>query len=360
MDIAAIDCLIGILNRAFDLPVLRERELPCGNEQWEKILSLSAKQRVLPLVVSMFDVLPADRTATWTTAIEGRLVAEDLTDKQRLRLELIPRLAGLFRERGLDVMFLKGATLSLRYPAVELRFFGDLDFYLFGHAREGAEILAENGIASREYYHHHIHAVWEGVLLENHYDFVDLENHKSNRVLDEALKTMAERERVPFALPGAVMDNAYRMSPTMEAVFLMRHMSAHFASSETELRQFYDWILLVRDNSGQIDWWEVCRLYEASGMMHFASIVSWIIREKLSVEMELPIPMAAAEDGERVWKDICNPQSVNKFKRGSLRYYVREAQVLLRNRWKYKLVYPGESFVGLMLNMLKLKVKLGR
>ena len=360
MDSVPFDSLIGILNRAFGLPVLRERELPCGNEEWEKILSLSAKQRVLPLVVSMFDVLPADRTATWTTAIEGRLMAEKLADKQRLRLELVPRLAALFRERKLDVMFIKGATLSLRYPAVELRFFGDLDFYLFGHAQEGAEVLTANGISNREYYHHHNQAVWEGVLLENHYDFVDLENHKSNRVLDEALKAMAVRERRPFSLPGHTIGNAYRMSPTMEAVFLMRHMSAHFASGEMELRQLYDWILLVRDESGKIDWWEVCRLYEASGMMHFAGIVSWIIREKLSVDMDLPIPLAEEADAERVWADICKPHKVNKFKKGSFRYNWVEAQELLRNRWKYRLVYPGESFAGLMLNMLKLKLKFGR
>ena len=205
MNASPFDTLIGILNRAFDLPVLRERELPCGNEEWGKILSISTKQRVLPLVVSMFDKLPPDRTATWTTAIEGRLMAEKLAEDQRRRLALVPRLAGLFRERGLDVMFIKGATLSLRYPSLELRYFGDLDFYLFGRARDGAEALAENGIAGREYYHHHTQASWEGVLLENHYDFVDLENHKCNRVLDEALKGLAERERRPFALPGAKM-----------------------------------------------------------------------------------------------------------------------------------------------------------
>ena len=350
----AFDSLVGILNRAFELPALREKDLPCGNEEWEKILTLSARQRVLPLVVSMFDRLPQDRTATWTTAIEGRLMAEKLEEQQRHRLDLVPRLAGLFREQGMDVMFLKGATLSVRYPLPELRFFGDIDFYLFGEYSRGAELLAGHGIVSEACPHHHSHAFWEGVQLENHYDFLDLENHKSNRILDEALKGMAGRERVPFTLPGTSMDNAYRMSPTMEAV------SAHFASSEMELRQFYDWVLLVRDDGGKIDWWEVCRLYEASGMMRFASIVSWIVREKLCVDMDLPIPPASAEDGERVWKEICNPDCRNKFKRGSFRYNLREAQVLLHSRWKYKLVYPGESFAALALNILKLKLKLGR
>lgn len=354
------DSLVGLLNRAFGLPVLRERELPCGNEQWAEILSLSGRQRVLPLVVSLFDVLPADRTPTWTTSIEGRLKAEQLAEKQNLRLALVPRLAELFRERGLEVMFLKGATLSVRYPSLGLRFFGDIDFYLFGDYVRGKEVLAENGIASKECRHHHDHLLWEGVSLENHYDFLDLENHKCNRVLDDALKAMAIREREPFSLPGSTMDNAFRMSPSMEALYLMRHMSSHFAASEMELRQFYDWILLVRDDGGKINWWEVCRLYEASGMMHFASVVSWIIREKLSVDMALPIPPAKAKEGERVWKEICHPVFVNKHKKGSLRYYLREAQILFRNRWKYKLVYPGESFAAVALHLLKLRLKRSR
>ena len=357
---SALDALIGILNRAFSLPVLQEKELPCGNEEWERILSLSAQQRVLPLVVSMFNVLPPDRTATWTTAIEGRLMAEKLIEKQHLRLDLIPRLAGLFKERGLDVMFLKGATLSLRYPSVELRFFGDLDFYLFGHTKDATEVLAENGVESREYYHHHDQAVWEGVLLENHYDFLDLENHKSNHILDDALKSMADHDRRSFSLPGRPMDNAWRMSPTMEAIFLMRHMSGHFAASEMELRQLYDWILLVRDDGGDIDWKEVARLFEASGMMDFARIVVWIIREKLSVELPCPLLPTSGPMAERVWADMFSRRNQDKYRKGSLRYFIREAQVLLQNRWKYRLVYPGESFVGMAFHMLKLKLRLGR
>ena len=330
---SALDALIGILNRAFSLPVLQEKELPCGNEEWERILSLSAQQRVLPLVVSMFDVLPPDRTATWTTASEGRLMAEKLIEKQRLRLDLIPRLAGLFKERGLDVMFLKGATLSLRYPSVELRFFGDLDFYLFGHTKDATEVLAENGVES---------------------------NHKSNYILDDALKSMADHDRRSFSLPGRPMDNAWRMSPTMEAIFLMRHMSGHFAASEMELRQLYDWILLVRDDGGDIDWKEVARLFEASGMMDFARIVVWIIREKLSVELPCPLLPTSGPMAERVWADMFSRRNQDKYRKGSLRYFIREAQVLLQNRWKYRLVYPGESFIGMAFHMLKLKLRLGR
>ena len=94
-------------------------------------------------------------------------------------------------------------------------------------------------------------------------------------------------------------------------------------------------------------------------MMRFAGIVSWIIREKLSVDLELPIPPDETPVRERVWAALCDPDDANKYKRGSFRYNLREAQLLLRNRWKYKLVYPGESFPALVFNMLRIKLKLG-
>jgi hypothetical protein len=94
-------------------------------------------------------------------------------------------------------------------------------------------------------------------------------------------------------------------------------------------------------------------------MMRFAGIVSWIIREKLSVDLELPIPPDETPVRERVWAALCNPDDANKYKKSSFRYYLREAQVLLRNRGKYKLVYPGESFPALVFNMLRIKLKLG-
>ena len=356
-----LDSLVGVLNRAFGLPVVREAELPADDAAWAAVLKLSIKQRVLPLVVSWMDTLPEEQIPTGREVIRAYLVSGHTREDVRHRFDVLESLAKLLGEGGLELMLLKGATLSVRYPAPDLRFFGDIDFYLFGESARGVELLAAKGVVSEDYYHHHTQATLDGVLLENHYDFVDLENHKSNRVLNDALKAMAPVGRIPFKIPGKEpRTNVYRMSPTMEALFLMRHMSAHFAASETELRQLYDWALLLRDDADKIDWQEVTRLYEASGMMHFARIVCWIIREKLGLDLPLPLEPAGGPLSEKVWADMFAGTSADRFRRGSLRYYLREAQVLLQNRWKYKLVYPGESFAGLVLGMLRLKLKLGR
>ena len=361
MDKSILNSLIGVLNRAFGLPVVREAELPADDAAWAEVVKASKVQRVLPLVVSWMDTLPEEQIPEGGDIVGGYLVAERTRKDVRHRVDVLESLAKLLGEGGLEVLFLKGATLSVRYPAPDLRFFGDIDFYLFGESARGVELLAAKGVVSEDYYHHHTQATLDGVLLENHYDFVDLENHKSNRVLNDALKAMAPVGRIPFKIPGKEpRTNVYRMSPTMEALFLMRHMSAHFAASETELRQLYDWALLLRDDADKIDWQEVTRLYEASGMMHFARIVCWIIREKLGLDLPLPLEPAGGPLSEKVWADMFAGTSADRFRRGSLRYYLREAQVLLQNRWKYKLVYPGESFAGLVLGMLRLKLKLGR
>ena len=341
--------------------MVREAELPADDAAWAAVLKLSIKQRVLPLVVSWMDTLPEEQIPTGREVIRAYLSSEHTREDVRHRFDVLEYLAKLMGEGGLELMLLKGATLSVRYPTPDLRFFGDIDFYLFEESARGAELLAAKGVVSEDYYHHHTQATLDGVLLENHYDFVDLENHKSNLVLNNALRTMAPLGRIPFTIPGKEpRPNVYRMSPTMEAVFLMRHMSAHFAASETELRQLYDWALLLRDDADKIDWQEVTRLYEASGMMHFARIVCWIIREKLGLDLPLPLEPAGGPLSEKVWADMVAGTSADRFRRGSLRYYLREAQVLMQNRWKYKLVYPGESFAGLVLGMLRLKLKLGR
>ena len=353
-----LDSLVGVLNRAFGLPMVREAELPADDAAWAAVLKLSIKQRVLPLVVSWMDTLPEEQIPTGREVIRAYLSSEHTREDVRHRFDVLEYLAKLLGEGGLELMLLKGATLSVRYPTPELRYFGDIDFYLFGESARGNELMAAKGIVNKDSYHHHTQASLEGVLLENHYDFVDLENHKSNRVLNDALTAMAPNARIPFSIPGKdPLPNVYRMSPTMEAVFLMRHMSGHFAASETELRQLYDWVLLLRDDADKIDWQEVTRLYEASGMMYFARIICWIMREKLGLDLPLPLEPAGGALAEKVWADMFAGSSTNRFRRGSLLFNLREAQVLLQNRWKYKLVYPGESFAGVVLGMLWLKIK---
>jgi 1,6-anhydro-N-acetylmuramate kinase len=138
--------------------------------------------------------------------------------------------------------------LAQLYPVEEWRVFSDIDFYLYGKWQEGNRVLERHGIECRPYVHHNTEAVLNSTLLENHYDFLDRDNHKGNLMLDDELKRLAKVEgrSFPFKFENTEVDNAYSMSPTMNAIFLMRHMAAHFFSESVALRMLYDWALFQK------------------------------------------------------------------------------------------------------------------
>ena len=359
--------LTGLVNEALGVPTDRKVVYPSGVEQWVEVLDVAKVHRLLPLVVSLFEQVPEESRPKGKPVVGSYVMAEQMVGKSEDRLKKLKKLTLLFQDHDLDVMFLKGWTLAVRYPNPLLRVYSDIDYYLFGRSKEGEKVLTEElGLKSSPYYHHHTQAAWKGMLLENHYDFLDLENHACNRMLDDALKSLAESDghSWPLDLGDAAIRNAYRMTPTMEAVFLMRHMSGHFVASGMELRQLYDWVLLLHQDGDKVDWPMVKDLYEKSGMIRFARMVSRIVRQKLCVNLPDYLGgLDGQEDQmlvERIWEDTIHPTGQDKYRKGTLRYYLRESSIFLHNRWKHRLVYPSESYWGLMLNMLRLKLKLGR
>ena len=241
------------------------------------------------------------------------------------------------------------------YPNLEWRVFSDIDYYLFGRSAEGIDVLADKGIENKAYYHHHTQASLHGILLENHYDFVERVNHKCDLLLDDELKELAAEEghSIRATFLGEEHTNAYVMTPTMNAIFLMRHMSAHFVGETIPLRQLYDWALFLRRYGNIVDWERVIKLYYASGMSTFAGIVQALIWNYLKIETpSSPVVPRTGYLARRVWHSIICPPEQDPYKKFSLRYFVFEARTFIDNRWKHKIVYPDESYVGLFFRYL--------
>ena len=329
-------------------------------KEWNDVLIFASKQGVLPIVTPLFaDRAEAD-AGTRTVMVQWYAAALGNSQRYRLRLKTMRQLAGLLAGEGMDVMFMKGAALAQLYPNPEWRVFSDIDYYLYGKSRQGIEAMAQQGIGNSAYYHHHTQASLNGVLLENHYDFVERVNHRCDIILDDALKALAEKEgkAIPAAFLGDDIKNAYVMTPTMNAIFLMRHMSAHFMGETIPLRQLYDWAIFLREDAKDVDWQLVTKLYEQSGMARFAGIIQQILCSHLDFECEeCPIAPGAQEDAERVWDSVIHPPKQDPYKKFSLKYYFFETKTFFSNRWKHKMVYPGESFALLFFKYTWLGIK---
>lgn len=352
----------NIIVRICNGVLLHDKPVPSpdlSSGEWDELLEFASEQGVLPIIIQHLNNSNPAGSISMDKELLLQWIGVSLQSEQnyKQRLGVMRKLAKIFGKEDIDIMFLKGASLAQMYPNPEWRVFSDVDYYLFGASERGIELLAQKGIENSEYYHHHTQASMDDVLIENHYDFVERVNHKCDLILDDALKELTAKEGydVKATFLGDDVKNAYLMTPTMNAIFLMRHMSAHFVSETVPLRMLYDWALFLKKYATEVDWGYVVPLYEKSGMMKFVGIIMMILKSNLEFECPIcPVELGTQAEAERVWESIINPPTSDPYDKFTLRYYFFEARTFFANRWKHKLVYPGESFVGLFFKYVKL------
>ena len=342
----AVDTIIGLCNCIL-LKGQKPTLLNLKAKDWDKVLTLAAEQGVLPVIVPLVTDLTFDDEASRMMLVEWYAIAHSNQQDYELRKSIMCEMSNMFAKEGLDILFMKGVTLAQLYPVPSWRVFSDIDYYLFGKSEQGIAILKKHGIENSAYYHHHTQASLNGVLLENHYDFVERVNHRCDLIIDDVLKALAMKEGrlVKASFLGNEITNAYVMTPTMNAIFLMRHMSAHFVGETIPLRMLYDWALFLKHQAQDVDWQLVTELYDKSGMTEFAGLIQYLLKTKLGVEYaECPGFPCNEEKAGKLWQSIIYPPEQDPYKKFSFRYYIFEANTFWKNRWKHQIVYPGESY----------------
>lgn len=322
-------------------------------DDWEKLLSIASKHGMLPTLMQVFEGRQIDDKEFRRVVVKKFATVQKNTLNFRNRLLTVKELAAMYAEEGIDMMVFKGVATAQLYPKAEWRVFSDIDFYLYGRCFDGNAVMERHGIKSRPFYHHNTEATLHGILLENHYDFVERLDHRQNLMIDDELKALAKEEgkSIKASFLGSDVSNVYVMTPTMNAIFLMRHMSAHFGSESIALRMLYDWALFLKVHAKDVDWPRVKRVYDVSGMTEFVGIILEIIKTHLGADLShVPVQPINSEKTERVWDSIVSPPDSNPHKINSLTYFLYEAKVFIGNKWKHDIVYPGESYFILSLH----------
>ena len=181
-------------------------------------------------------------------------VVQDYECRYEAYRRAIGSLAGFYGEHGFMMMVLKGFACSLDWPRPDHRPCGDIDIWQFGRQAEADESLRraqgpefEIGTA----HHHHTEFSWQDFLVENHYDFLNVHYGHRNAALEEVLKGLAEDDSWFVDVDG---QRVYLPSPNLHALFLLRHVQLHFASTGMNLRQLLDWGFFVEKNRDRVDW----------------------------------------------------------------------------------------------------------
>jgi len=250
----------------------------------------------------------------------------------------IAELAGFYNHHDFKMMVLKGYACSQDWPKPEHRPCGDIDIWIFGKQKFADALLAkEEGLKIDNTHHHHTVFIWQGFMVENHYDFLNIHHHKSNVELETILKELGAEDSYFVELYG---EKVYLPSPHLHALFLLRHMMSNFASTGMQFRQLIDWALFVEKHGKEVDWGWLDDIVERFGMTPIFQIFNAICVEDLGFDPGIfPVFQYEPILKERVLNEIITPEFSEVEKGGIISRAIYKYRRWKANAWKHKLCY---------------------
>jgi hypothetical protein len=317
-------------------------------DDWHSLMVMSLQQGVpgitFDAIQSGFKVeekesinLPTTVMMEWFGMVNQLARLYDINKKTTEKLGLF------YAKHGIPMMLLKGYGLSLNYPNPRRRPSGDIDIYLFGEWKKADKLLAKEAHVKIDNSHHH-HSVFhiERQMVENHYDFVNVHSHRSNRAIEEHFKELANDRG------EEIMKNVFLPSPLLEVEFTARHAASHFASGEMTIRQLLDWLLLAEKKTSLIAWDKFWHDMRWMGMEKFVVALIDIGIDHLGFDKDIfHIPADVLSDkalSERMVKDILYPVFNQTAPRGFIQYIGWMIKRWWANRWRHEIVYSDSLF----------------
>lgn len=319
---------------------------PPEKENWLKVLEGSLQHGVAAIVFDgikrCYDenvVLSLDVDTKLEWICDLQLQEQDYLQQKKL----ITELAAFYKHHGIRMMVLKGYGLSLNYPIPSHRPCTDLDIYLFGEQERGDKLISEElGIEIDDSHHHHSVFLYKGLTVENHYDFINVYSHLSNRKVENFLKKLAHDAVCTKMTDGT---EVWLPSADFNALFVLKHMAAHFAGSAMNLRQVLDWGLFVEKHHDEVNWGDLIPFIKDLNMHHFLGAANYICYHYLGFDKSLFAFLEDDSYGERVFLDLFNPENMKPKEKGVVRFIYSRYLKWWRNRWKHRIVYSEGLFI---------------
>ena len=235
-------------------------------------------------------------------------------------------------------MLLKGYGMSLYWPQPNHRPGGDIDIYLGSLWQQANKLVSEKlGIRVDDGHEHHTCFYYNGMMVENHYDFLNTKVNESARELEKVFKELAKFDMPLKMERGAI----YLPSATLNAIFLLRHLGQHFAGAEATLRQVLDWGFFMHHETKNVDWNFVLPTLKKAGILRFFHQVNAICVDYLGFdESAFPTIVREHDLEKRIMEDILSPEFDEKKPKGNtLQVIIFKTRRFFANKWKRHLVF---------------------
>ena len=309
-----------------------------GEINWNDIQALAERQGLSAIVVDGVEKLPDNMRPPKPVLLQW--IGETIQGFE-FRFEqykkAIGSLAGFYNQHGYKMMVLKGYACGLNWPKPEHRPFGDIDIWQFGLQKEADKTLREKGIKIDNSHHHHSVFNWGEFMVENHYDFINVHHHQSNRGLEAIFKELGADDSHFIEVKG---EKVYLPSPNLHALFLLKHTMNDFTSFSMSLRQLLDWAFFVETHTKEIDWEWLNEQLDRFHMKDFFNCINAICVEDLGFPVEIFKAVQFVPGlKEKVLNDILFPKFTAEEPRGLIKRLAYKYRRWKGNEWKHQMCY---------------------
>lgn len=323
---------------------------------WDEILKIAQKQGIAQIVwhgiekLQQQGIIASEHLPTKQTRLSWAYHNSRLVNRYEQQTGVITKLAKALRNESINILILKGYGLSLCYPHPEQRACGDVDIWLIGNQELGNKLLErEFGVKVDDTKHIHTTFKLDGIMVENHFDFLNTHSHPSNRAINNTLKELV-KESEAITLGD---ETIYIPSVKFHSLYLLRHAASHFAAVEIALRHIVDWAMFVECHHAEIDWEWLREMARRYNMERFLDVTNSLAIELCGVDCRLvPNTTHHTELARRILCDILSPEFTKRQPQGGLLKVVGfKLRRWWAHRWKQRLVY-SDTLVSIFLNQL--------
>jgi hypothetical protein len=303
--------------------------LPQSTEDWEKLFRLARKHGVVTMINDAIEHLPDEQQPQGDIALSWSLSADRTRYHYNHQAEVLQSIRQKADAQGLRLGLIKGMSLSRYYPIPSSRACGDIDIFFLPlskqNYRQGNILL---GCPDAELDGKHAEVSVDGVPVENHYRFLDLNylsQYRAERYIHSSLKD--------------VSPEGY-LSPMGNMAYLLMHTVSHLtAKYKLPLRNIIDWGMFLKANSQALSPADCHRVMRRIGMLPAFDILTLLAGEFIGADLSQYISATVRqEDVDRMRELILDkkyfepvPSGLNPVQRFRLRWKRNQER-----RWLYR------------------------
>ena len=289
------EILFALIRRALfdaDRPGIEPDYATVEASVWSQVVELAGEHGVGAIVADGFDTLyegtDEDEVVTTLDLEENETIKYELYAMQlnqetfySSQLSSSIELSDALRDKGLEMVVLKGLALGDCYPRPEHRYSCDLDCFLVpsdgtsigGDAFSyGNDIVRSMGIEVNEDYYKNSSFDFKDIHVENHHFCTAWRGSEAGRRFELLLEKLLPEHLSPIC--GGHM---FAPSPLFTALLLTKHAYQHYLIEDGILiKHILDWGLFMRRHKGEIeegDYWKYCREF---GLDRFAQAMTQV------------------------------------------------------------------------------------